>query len=104
MNDWARFVTTLIIWVTLAGIITSVGRTVDDSTAVIVVLTIGATISTGMVWGSGRMGGTTASEQASKIKRSSRVTRLVDHLDDEEVVQLEDLLASRRDSQYQERN
>jgi uncharacterized membrane protein YdjX (TVP38/TMEM64 family) len=104
MNDWARLVATLVIWGALAGILTSVNSFMTDLTSLAVVLTIGATISTTMVWGAGRMSGQHDAEQVRKAKRNGRISRLVDKLDDDDVVQLEELLAARHDSEFETRD
>ena len=102
MRDIVRLIATAIVWGMVALIITVAGPHSNDMTALSVVFAIGATISTGMIWQSG-VKSQPESQEAVKQKRDRHLTRLVDRLDDEQVYQLEELLASRRDEQYVER-
>ncbi|MAS35181.1 MAG: hypothetical protein CL610_14310 [Anaerolineaceae bacterium] len=106
MREISRLIGTAFIWTMLAIILTSASvASSGDMTQLAVILGIGATISTGMIWNSGSgQKHDEANRVAEKAKRSSRVSRLMDNLDDDEVYQLEELLASRRDEQPLERH
>jgi hypothetical protein len=99
MNDGVRLAATAIIWLALAGILISAGIVGGDMVALALILGIGATVSTGIIWDSSRPNARGEMEEASKSKRNHRLTRLVDKLDEDEVYQLEDLLAARHDDQ-----
>jgi hypothetical protein len=91
MRDITRLVASAFIWMMMAFI-----------------LGIGATISTAAIWQSGTKSQNETTDEIEKHKRRSRVTRLMDEvdnkLDDEEVYELEELLASRRDEAMRRRS
>ncbi len=99
MSDWIRLMATGFIWLMLAIMV----NTVNDTVPVAFILGIAATISTLAIWESAKHQNKTASEQASKLKRNDRVSRLVDKLNEDEVYELQELLAARHDEQYVER-
>ena len=94
-SDWIRLITTAIIWTAVAGIIIAGAFLTEEIVPLTVVLGIGATMSTGFIWV--RSG--SESQDASKVKRTNRVTRLVDKLDDDEVLELGELLRARDEDQ-----
>jgi hypothetical protein len=101
MSDWVRLIATGFIWLMLAIMVT-LGPT-DEIVPMTFILALAAAISTGVIWDSAKHKANAASEQVSKHKRDARLSRLVDKLDEDEVYQLEELLASRRDDQPLER-
>ena len=101
MRDIVRLIATAIVWGMVAVIITVAGPHSSDMTALSVVFAIGATISTGMIWHSPTQN-SQDSDEMGKQKRDRHLTRLVDRLDDDQVYQLEELLAARHDDPYVE--
>ena len=93
-RDLLRLITTAIIWFSVAGMVIAGGITSGDTVPLAFILGIGATISTGVIWDSAKYD---AKIDDSKAKRTNRVTRLVDNLDEDEVLELADLLDARRD-------
>jgi hypothetical protein len=89
-----RVVATLGIWGFLTVILTSNANT-DNTVWLAIVLGVGATISTGFIWTTGQE---SAEETATKAKRNSRISKMVNRLDDEEVAELADLLIARGES------
>ncbi len=103
MREWVRLFATGLIWGMLAIILTMGGRFTGEMVPLAFILGAGATISTVAIWASGNVSQQTAAEIARKAKRNDRVSRLVDKLNEDEVYQLEELLAARRDEDYAER-
>lgn len=103
MREWVRLFATGLIWGMLAVILTTGGRFTGEMVPLAFILGIAATISTAAIWNSGGGSQRTEDEIARKAKRNDRVSRLVDKLDEDEVYQLEELLAARRDEEYRER-
>ncbi|MBZ0304373.1 MAG: hypothetical protein K8J31_31850 [Anaerolineae bacterium] len=105
MRDIVRLVATGIIWSAVAIILTSGGGFTGEMVPLAAIMGIGATISTGMIWYSPSSAHSEEHEAASlKSKRDHRLTRLVDQLDEDDVYQLEELLAARRDDEIVGRN
>ena len=102
MGDGVRLAATSVIWLTLAAILIAAAVTGGDMVALAFILGIAAAISTSVIWESGKSKALTAENEVSKNKRNNRLSRLVDKLDEEEVYQLEDLLASRHDNQIRD--
>ena len=98
MNDLGKVVTTISIWAAVVGVLV-LGDVSGSFTWATIVLAAAATVSTGFIWGSSRV----SEDSAAKYKRNPRVSRLVEKLDDEDIVQLEDLLAARREDRLTER-
>jgi hypothetical protein len=99
MNEWAKMITTFIIWGALAGILISTAAVADDLNVLALILGIAASIGTATIW-SGSRHTALPDQQSMKTKRNARMSHLVDRLDDDEVYQLEELLAARRDEPY----
>jgi hypothetical protein len=104
MSDWIRLFATALIWGMVAIMVTT---SRSESVPLAFILGVGATISTGVIWNSAK----SQREQAGEIqksKRRSRVSRLMDEvdnkLDDDEVYELEELLAARRDEAIRRRS
>ncbi len=97
MNDLARMVSTIVIWLilgTILVVLTFAGS--DDIEGVTLFLVIGAIASMGIVWG-------TAGKQAearAKAKRSEQLAQRLaeERLDEEDIVSLEELLEEERAS------
>jgi hypothetical protein len=108
MRDITRLVASAFIWMMMAIILTSNTAASSNAVALAFILGIGATISTAAIWQSGTKSQNETTDEIEKHKRRSRVTRLMDEvdnkLDDEEVYELEELLASRRDEAMRRRS
>ena len=102
MSDLIRLIATAIVWGTLAAIILFSGTASDNIVPLALFLTIGAAISTAAIWDSAKVKQIGEVAQAGKVKRTNHLSHLVDKLDEEEVYQLEDLLASRYDNRMRE--
>jgi hypothetical protein len=100
MNDWAKMLTTMIVWGAVAGIIISTQHAANDLNALAFILVIGASLSTAAVWRGSQSNHAPELRDQVKAKRDRHMTRLVDRLDEDEVYQLEELLAARRDEPY----
>lgn len=103
MSDWIRLFATAMIWGMVAIMVTMS----NDTVPLAFILGLGATISTGVIWNSGKSQ-REETGAAEKNKRRSRVSRLLDevdqNLDDDEVYELEELLAARRDDAIRRRS
>lgn len=100
MSEWVRLFATAMIWGCLAIVLTFGGRYSGEMVPLAFILGIAATISTVKIWESARaVRAGDEGDAAGKHKRDSRFARLVDKLDEDEVYQLEELLASRRDEE-----
>ncbi len=106
MHDILRFLTTSVIWVAYAGtVITSLlmGPTVENWVIGLVVIVFGlmAAYSTRKLWeqASSDPAYRPEAQQFTKAKRSrqARLARLIEQLDDDEMVELETLLAAQQD-------
>ena len=102
MGDGVRLAATSVIWFTLAVILIAAAVTDGDMVALAFILGIAAAISTSVIWDSGKSKATSAENDASKNKRNNRLSRLVDKLDEDEIYDLEDLLAARHDDRMRE--
>jgi hypothetical protein len=98
MSEQLRFQATAIIWAAVAAVIIF---TPGDKVALAFILGIGATVSTGVIWDSLK-GLTKPEQQAGKSKRSNKISRLVESMDDDEVADMEAILAARRDDRLHE--
>lgn len=107
MNDIIRLVTTSVIWGTLAIIFTINGPFSGEMVPLAVVLGIGATISTSVIWQNSKSSrNEEAAVQTGKAKRSGRLSQMVERLSDDDIYTLEELLAARHDdpmTDYEER-
>ncbi len=108
MRDITRLIGTAFIWMMLAIILTSNTAASSNAVALAFILGIGATISTAAIWQSGSKSQSENAAEVEKHKRRSRVSRLLDEvdnkLDEDEVYELEELLASRRDEAIRRRS
>ncbi len=95
ISQSARLIATLGIWGFLTIILTVGDNTGTNAVWLALILGIGATISTAYIWKSGEE---SAEDVAQKAKRNSRISRLVNKLDEEEVAELADLLIAREES------
>ena len=98
MSEQLRFQATALIWAAVAAIIIF---TPGDKVALAFILGIGATVSTGVIWDSLK-GSTKLEQQAGKSKRSSKISRMVESMDDDELADMEAILAARRDDRLRE--
>jgi hypothetical protein len=105
MSDWIRLFATTVIWVMVAIMVTMSN---DEIVPLAFILGAAATISTGVIWSSNSKSQSEAAQEVEKHKRRSRVSRLLDEvdskLDDDEVYELEELLAARRDEAIRRRS
>jgi len=89
-NIQARVLATGLIWtaLTVLGVSAMVtGASSGSMTAILFVLIVGATISTGTIWRWAEPA-QKAVEEAEKAKRRTRVERLMNDLDDREIAEL----------------
>ena len=89
-NIQARVLATGLIWtaLTVLGVAAMVtGASSGSMTAILFVLIVGATISTGTIWRWARPN-STAVEEAEKEKRRTRLDRMMDTLDERELEEL----------------
>ncbi len=94
MSEISKVITTLGIWAAIVGILVLGDVGPNNMIWVTLIMGAAAAISTGFIWDNKRSGD---SAEAAKHKRDSRARRLVEKLDEEDIVELEDLLAARRD-------
>lgn len=99
MSEQLRFQATAVIWAALAAII--IFSPGDDKVALAFILGIAATGSTVVIWESLKESAK-SQQQAGKSKRNSRISRMVDSMDDDEVADMEAFLAARRDDRLQD--
>lgn len=111
MDDRYRFLSTAIVWVAYAVVMValfaalSLGAPQFDVlmqifvAAFVLGLTAVAGISTAMIWRGAGGHAAASPEQAAKAKRvaSERIERLVDALNEDEIIELETLLLTRQD-------
>ena len=98
-SEITRLIATAIIWGTLTIVLT-LSRFSDggDMIWLALIMGIAATISTGFVWQYGnRHEEAELQQRAGKLKRTSRVGRLVEGLDEDELMDMEEFLAARRE-------
>ena len=97
MNDIARMVSTIAIWLILALVLIALAVAgSDDLAGIALFLVIGSIACTGIIWGTA-----TAARQAdarAKAKRSERLAQRLteEELDEEDLVTLEELLEEER--------
>lgn len=99
MKDITKLIATGIIW-GLITIILTLSRSSGGGDLVWLALIMGiaATISTGFIWQPGNRHDEVESQQrAGKLKRTNRVSRLVEGLDEDELLDMEAFLAARRE-------
>lgn len=114
MNDWTRFLSTAVVWVMYGLIVAGVmamamSPSFDEEWIIAVValmVTVVAGYATRMIWRFSPAVDeapvrTTQGRAVSKGKRGNRLARLVDDLSEDEIVELETLLLSREDEDYQ---
>ncbi len=94
-----RLITTVTIWLAVAGMVIAGGITSGEIVALAFILGLGATISTGVIWDSAKYD---VQDDASKAKRTNRISRLVDKLEEDEVLELAELLDARRDDRLRD--
>jgi hypothetical protein len=100
MSEQLRFQATAIIWAALAAILIF---TPGDKVALAFILGIAATGSTVVIWESLKESARLQPpQQAGKTKRSSRISRMVESMDDDEIADMEAYLAARRDDRLQD--
>ncbi|GAB4569133.1 MAG: hypothetical protein Kow0077_01150 [Anaerolineae bacterium] len=109
MNEKYRFLTTATIWIAMAAVLIILfasllwSNVMLDETGLILlasfVLTfiVTAGIATGLVWRGAGQQETVVNREARKAKRS--LERLVEVLDEDEIIELEALMASRLESE-----
>ncbi len=89
-NMQARVLATGLIWtaLTVLGVAAMVtGASSGSMTAILFVLIVGATLSTGTIWRWAEPNSSTEDE-AEKSKRRTRIDRMMDNLDDGELEEL----------------
>lgn len=101
MRDSDKLPTIAVVWVAVAAILIFAA---DSATIIPLAIFLGlaAMFSTLAVVGVFQNDKDQSEQAAAKAKRSGRISRLVDDLDDEEVYQLEELLQSRRDDRIRD--
>lgn len=115
MRDSTRTIATLIIWVAMASLIgglltTSTGAISRANGAtlfgIVLVLSIMGMVSTATIWLAGRGSAAESAETSrAKAKRQgrSRIERLIQDLDDDEIYDLEAMLLARDDDAHRSR-
>jgi hypothetical protein len=99
MRDVMKLIATCIIWGMITIILTvSRFEIGGDMIWLALIMGVAATISTGFIWQhSGQREEKELQERAGKLKRTNRVSRLVEGLDEDELMDMEDFLAARRE-------
>ncbi len=102
MADIGRVITTISIWSALVGVL--IFSNLDSETVVWVtlIISIAAASSTAAIWNSGQWGNADQQAQA-KNKRTNRTSRFVEKMDEDQIVELEELLAARREDRLIDR-
>ena len=100
MHDFWKVASTAVIWGAVAIILTFGDYVPSDMVWITLILGFAAAISMRYIW---RPAAVALEQQSTKAKRDARMSRLVDRLDDDQVYQLEELLAARREEPYTER-
>jgi hypothetical protein len=98
-SEITRLIATAIIWGAVT-IILALSRFGDGSDMIWLAFVMGgaATVSTGFIWQYGmKRDKAEAQQRASKSKRTNRMSRLVEGLDEDELLDMEDFLAARRE-------
>ncbi len=102
MND-IRLQATIIIWGALAAVLIFAAAP-GDVIPMTFILGIAATISTAVVWEeAGKALRANPEAEQAKHKRSNRTTRLIEKLNEDEIVELEELLSARREDRLIDR-
>lgn len=106
MNETLRFLTTAVIWLAYAGTVIAAiitGSRLEDWVIGLVIVIFGvlAAYATRSIWRVAQPPETVLARQGSKAKRdaSDRIGRLIEALDEDEIIELETLLAVRQDEQ-----
>lgn len=102
MNNMVRLTATAVVWIIMATVLTLLQHT-NDLVWIALILAAAAAISTAAVWSGPNHTISTQQIESAKHKRNSRMTRLVDALDEDQMYELEELLAARRDERLMER-
>lgn len=101
MNGRERLIATLIIWAAVTIMLTAGNNVLSQDAAAATLTMMAASFATFAVWLSLRWTG--AGEMAQQLekgkRRNSRLSRLIDNLDDGELQDLEERLAARRDAE-----
>ncbi len=109
MNEKYRFLSTLAIWLAFATIMVTMfislaasALFIDELTMIILgvfvlTLTLMAGISTAQVWRGARAAEDAQAAEKAKRAAPSQIERLIDQLDEDEIVELETLLMARQD-------
>jgi hypothetical protein len=117
MDDRYRFLSTAAIWVAFALVLMTLfismaaggaqldGPVLIPLTGFVAILTIVAGLATMAVWrGAGQSGAASAQDvQKAKRVQSSRIARLMEQLDEDEMIELETLLLARQDDPNERR-
>lgn len=110
MQQAGRVIVSLVIWIgmfsVLGSSLTSAVGPVQNMNSgellgLVAIFMLGAAIATAALWTGNKETAISVDERRSKTKRAqpTRVQRLIDDLDDDEVYELETLLLSREDQQ-----
>lgn len=103
---WAvmALATTVIIWGAVAAVLIFAGG--GNVVPMTFILAIAGFASTALVWenaSKAARGSGDEAEEAAKRKRDTRARRLVENLDEDDIVELEELLAARREDRLIDR-
>jgi hypothetical protein len=109
MSGATRLTGTLIIWISFTIILGIMGAVISDSTldtavsgivfAIILVLTVGVTISTRAIWQSENAPAREIPIAKAKRLQRDRIERLIDALDDDDIYELQARLLAQRDEE-----
>ncbi len=106
MSDIGRVITTIAIWLALMGILMGtlvLGNLTSETVVwITLILSLAGAVSTGAIWKSAESDHR-AEASHSKQKRSNRTTRFVEKMDEDQLVELEELLAARREDRLIDR-
>ena len=102
MSDIGRVITTIAIWSALVGILILGNLNSDTVVWVTLIISIAAATSTAAIWKSAQSDHR-AEASYSKQKRSNRTARFVEKMDEDQLVELEELLAARREDRLMDR-
>jgi len=97
-SDITRLIATAIIWGTLTMVL-ALSRFGNGGDLIWLAFIMGgaATISTGFIWQHAHHSAEAELQRAGKTKRTNRASRLVEGLDEEELLDMEEFLAARRE-------
>ena len=96
MRDSDRLPAIVVVWVAVAVILIF---TTSEATIIPMAIFLGMAAMLSTMALAGVFQDNKQEQSAAKAKRGGRVSRLVENLDDDEVYQLEELLAARRDEE-----